>query len=511
MTDVGQGWLMTTLGASAFTVALLSTVESLPFFLLSLPAGALADVVDRRRLLITAQVAMSVVSATLALVTAGGHVTPALLLLLAGAMGTATSINGPAWFSLPSEILPRDELPAGIALNGVGFNIARVAGPALGGLVVLWLGPAAAFTVDAVGTLGVIAVLVRWRRERTITVLPGERILGAIKAGLRFARHTPALQRVLLRAFTFMSCGCVVLALLPVLARDTGGGPLAYGVLFGSLGVGAILGAAVLPRVRKRWSIDRLIGVGSVIFGLALLGMAFTRELWLLGPIFVIAGTAWMAVLSTLNVAGQNASPAWVRGRALSVYLVVFQAGAAGGSALWGAVATARDVSAAFAAAGVALLLGTLALSRVRLAGDGEQDHSPARHWPMPLVAGEPDPESGPVFVQIEYRVDPARAAEFVRAARSLEPVRRRGGAVEWWLLRDAEDPGLYVEVFASETWAEHLRQHDRVSVADRDVELHVRGFLLDPSQAPARHLIAPGGIASMSAAGAAQPPEPHG
>src|SRR5262245_25977338 len=284
MTDVGQGWLMTTLGATPFTIALLASVESVPFFVLSLPAGALADVVDRRRLLIAAQTAIALVTAILVLVTAGGLATPALLLVLAAAMGVATAINGPAWYAVPAEILPREELAAGVALNGVGFNIARVAGPALGGLIVLWAGPAAAFTVDALSTVGVIVVLVRWRRQPSVTVLPAERIVGAMKAGLRFARHTPALRRVLLRAFAFIACGCVVLALLPVLARETGGGPLAYGLLFGSLGAGAVAGAALLPSVRKHWSTDRIIAAGSVVFGLACVAMGFLRMLWLLCP-----------------------------------------------------------------------------------------------------------------------------------------------------------------------------------------------------------------------------------
>jgi quinol monooxygenase YgiN len=225
--------------------------------------------------------------------------------------------------------------------------------------------------------------------------------------------------------------------------------------------------------------------------------MGFLRALRLLCPVFVAGGIAWIAVLSSLNVAAQQASPGWVRARALSVYLVVFQAGIAGGSALWGAIATARDTTAAFCAAGAALLVGALALARVRLAPDEGQDLTPTHHWPEPRVVGAPDPESGPVLVEIEYRIDPARAAEFVRAARELESVRRRGGAIEWWLLRDAEDASRYVEVFATETWAEHLRQHERVSAADREVEQRVQACLVAPPPLPTRHLIAAWGASA--------------
>ena len=491
MTDVAQGWLMTTLSASPLLVALLATAESIPFFLLSLPAGAMADVVDRRKLLIVAQTAMSAVSLALVVATAGGAVTPAILLAFAAAVGIATALNNPAWYALPSDLLPREDLAGGVTLMGTGFNVARVVGPALGGVVVATAGPAVVFAIDAVSFVGVLIVLLAWKRERKSSVLPAERLAGAVKAGVRFARHSPALRTVLLHTFGFMSCACIAMALLPVLAKETGGSPLAYGLLLGSFGAGAVAGTFVLPRLRARLSPDALVASGTWTFAGACAGMAFVRTLWLLAPVFAVGGVAWISVLSTLNVSAQKASPSWVRARSLAVYLLVLQGGIAAGSAFWGFVASRFGLADSFCCAGGGLLLGTLVLARARISVVDALDLTPTRHWPDPKVVGEPDPESGPVVIEVQYRIDPARAAEFVAAARELERIRRRDGAVQWWLLHDSDDPARYVEIFAVETWAEHLRQHERVSAADRLVEDRVRAFHLDDTRPVGRHLLA--------------------
>jgi len=506
MTDVAQGWLMTTLSASPLLVALLATAESVPFFLLSLPAGAMADVVDRRKLLLVAQTSMAAVSLVLVAATAGGAVTPAILLAFAAAVGVATALNNPAWFALPAELVPKEELAGAVTLTGAGFNVARVVGPALGGLLVATAGPAVVFAIDAVSFVGVIVVLIAWRRERRSTVLPAERLVGAVKAGVRFARHSPALRTVLFHTFGFMFCACIAMAMLPLLARETGGSPIAYGILLGSLGAGAVAGTLVLPRVRAKLSPDALVAIGTLTFAAACAGMAFLRSLWTLAPVFAAGGVGWISVLSTLNLFAQRASPAWVRARALAVFLLVLQAAIAAGSALWGFVGLRWGLPTAYCCAGGGLVLGTLVLSRARLSAVESLDLTPTRHWPDPKVVGAPDPESGPVVVAIEFRIDPARAAEFVDAARRLEAIRRRDGAVEWWLLRDSDDPARYVEMFAVETWAEHLRQHERFSAADREVEDRVIAFHLDAARPVGRHLLAADSVSRAGAADAAGP-----
>jgi MFS family permease len=493
MTDVGQGWLMSSLTPSPLVVSLLLTAESLPFFLLGLPAGALADIVDRRRLLVVTQVAMAVAVGTLAVVTLTGVVTPGMLLVLAFALGIATALNDPAWHSVIPELLPSEELAAGVTLSGVAINVARTLGPALGGIVVAVAGPGVVFVLDALSFLGVVSVLLRWKRERYPNLLPAERMLGAIRAGLRFARHSRPLRRVLVATFLFMVCGAGVMALMPVLGRDTGHGAVGFGLLLGSLGVGAVTGATLLPRVRSRVAPEVLIAAGSIAFASVGIGAAMLRELFVLCPIMLVGGIAWVSVLSTLTVAAQQASPPWVRARALSVYLIVFQAGTAGGSVLWGLVASRAGLSFAYFGIAGGLLLGATLAVRLRPASDEVVDHTPAHHWPEPVVSGEPSLEAGPIMVQVEYSVDPSCADAFRSGMAEMGRNRRRDGAVQWWLFQDTADPARFVETWIEMTWAEHLRYHDRVSIAHKELEDRVRGLTRNGSTIATRHFIAPG------------------
>jgi MFS family permease len=484
MTDVGQGWLMSTLTPSPLVVSLLFTAESLPFFALGLPAGALADIVDRRRLLVVTQLAMAIAMAALAVVTLLGVVTPGILLALAFALGIATALNDPAWHSVVPELLPSSELAAGVTLSGVSINVARTLGPAIGGLVVAVAGPGVVFLLDAVSFLGVVGVLLSWRRQRSPAILPAERMLGAIRAGLRFARHSHGLKRVLLGTFLFMVCGAGIMSLMPVLGRETGRGATGFGLLLGSLGVGAVTGATLLPRLRSRVAPEMLVAGGSLAFAAVAIGAATLRDLVVLCPIMLLGGVAWVAVLSTLTVAAQQASPPWVRARALAVYLIVFQAGIAGGSALWGLVASHAGLSAAYYGIAGGLVLGAALAMRVRPAADEVVDHSPAHHWPDPVVSGEPSLEAGPIMVQVEYTVDPPHAGAFRTAMAELGRNRRRDGAVQWWLFQDTSDP----------------RYHDRVSVAHMELELKIRVLTRSGSTIVTRHFIAPDANTSTNA-----------
>ena len=492
MTDVAQGWLMSSLTPSPLTVSLLLTAESLPFFALGLPAGALADIVDRRSLLVVTQLAMAVAVGTLAAATFTGIVTPSMLLALAFALGIATALNDPAWYAIVPELLPKEELAAGVTLSGVGVNVARTLGPALGGFVVAAAGPGVVFVLDALSFVGVVFVILTWRRERSPSVLPAERMLGAIRAGLRFARHSPALRRVLLRTFLFMVCAAGVMALMPVLGRETGHGAVGFGLLLGSLGVGAVSGAALLPRVRARVSSEALIAGGSLAFAAVAVGAATQSRLLVLCPIMLAGGVAWISVLSNLSVGAQQASPPWVKARALAVYLIVFQAAIAGGSAIWGVVASRGGLRTAYFGIAGGLLVGAAIAARLRPLADDIVDHTPARHWPAPVVAGQPSLEAGPVMVQVEYSVDLDCADGFRSAIGELGRSRRRDGAVEWWLFQDTADPARFVETWVEETWADHLRNHERVSVAHREIEQRVRDLTRTGTTSATRHFIAP-------------------
>ncbi|HEV2764786.1 MAG TPA: MFS transporter, partial [Pyrinomonadaceae bacterium] len=325
MHNVGGEWLMTTLSPTPLVVALMQTAETAPTFLMALPAGALADIVDRRRLLLAAQGWMLAAAVALAVCTILGVTTPAVLLLLTFALGLGAALNAPAWQAIMPELVGREELPAAVSLNSVAFNIARALGPALGGLVVAASGPWAVFLLNSVSFLGIIVVLYRWRREATESISPTERLLGAMRAGLRYARHAPELRNVLIRTGVFAACASALWAMLPLLARrELGLGAVGYGLLLGGLGFGAIGGAFVLPLARRRLSLNQTVVAGTVLFASATAGLAFTRSYALLWLAMAAGGLAWMASVSSFNTSVQTVVPAWVRARALALYLLVF-------------------------------------------------------------------------------------------------------------------------------------------------------------------------------------------
>jgi quinol monooxygenase YgiN len=388
-----------------------------------------------------------------------------------------------------------------VTLSGVGVNVARTLGPALGGLLVAAAGPGVVFAIDALSFLGVVGVLVTWRRERSRSVLPAERLLGAIRAGVRFARYSDPLRRVLLGTFLFMACGGGVMGLMPVLGRETGRGAFGFGLLLGAFGVGAVAGAALLQRVRSRVAPARLVALGSLVFAAIAFGIATSRSVLVLCPILLVGGVAWISVISTLTLGAQQASPPWVKARALAVFLIVFQIGLAGGSALWGWIASRNGLSAAYDGIALGLLAGAVLAFRIQPAWGEAADYTPARHWAEPVVSGEPSLEAGPIMVQVEYNVDPSCGESFKIAVAELGRSRRRDGAIEWWLFQDTADPSRFVETWIEETWGDHLRNHERVSVAHQQIEQRVRDLTRSDATIATRHFIAPAARRSAIAA----------
>lgn len=492
MQEVGAAWWMTTLAPSPLMVALVQAATSLPTFLLAVPAGALADVVDRRRLLLFLETWMLVVAALLGALALAGLAGPWTLLALTFALGVGASLHAPAWQATIPELVPREELAAAAALGGVGLNLARAVGPALGGLVVAAAGPPAVFFLNAISFLGILAVLLRWRRESKPATVPAELLFGAMRAGLRYVRHAPELRAVLARTALFIGPGSALFALLPLLARrELGLGAAGYGGLLGALGVGAVAGAALLPRFRGRLGAGGLVAAGTAVIAAAFGILGSVRSLPLLYAAMLLAGLAWIAVLSMLNAAAQTAIPSWVRARALSVYLLVFYAGVALGSILWGVVADRFGIGAAYLVAASGLVAGLPVAARYRLRLLEGTDLSPSLHWPAPTVATEIPPDRGPVLVTVEYTIDPARAREFGEVMRRLRRIRLRDGAILWDLFVDAADPVRNTEAFVVESWAEHLRQHDRVTVADREIEKLAHSFHLGDAPPRVTHHLA--------------------
>ena len=492
MHDVGESWLMTSLSPSPLLIALLQAADSLAIFLLALPAGALADVVDRRRLAILTQAWLLLGAGLLGVLTVTHHMTPWRLIGLSFVMGIGAAFDGPVWQAIVSEVVPRKELPAAVTLGGLSFNLARAAGPAMGGLVVAAAGPFAVFLLNAVTFAYGIVVLFRWRRPPVRTSLPAERWLVAMQSGLRFVRNSPDLIAIFVRSGVSLLGASCLLALLPLFARkELGLGSFGYGALMGCMGAGSVLSATVvLPRLRARLSPDGILGVGAVAMAAGLVALAVARDVWSGGAAMLVAGLASMSVISSLNVAVQMASPPWVQARVLSVHLLVFQGAVALGSVAWGALAARTSLRTALVAAAVTMVAGLVARVRFRL-GTEEHDFSPSMHWPRPMLACEPSADDGPVLVTVEYRVPPENVTRFLEAATAFGKSRRRFGAFQWELFRDPAEPDRFVEAYMVESWGDHLRQHDRVSVEQQDDEKELRP-LLTPGTAPiVTHLIA--------------------
>jgi MFS family permease len=492
MQSVGAAWLMTSLTSSAVLVALLQTATSLPVFLVGLPAGALADVMDRRRLLLITQAWMLAAACLLGALTLAGAMSDWGLLALTFLLGLGSALNAPAWQAIVPELVGRRDLAVAVALNSAGFNLARAVGPALGGLVVAALGPGAVFLLNAVSFLGVLLVVYRWQRTPETTVAPNEHLVGAIQAGVRYARHAPRLRAVLVHTGAFFFAASALWALLPVVARtELGLDATGYGVLLGSLGLGAVGGAALLPRFRRALPVDQLVVAATVVFAVATLALGYVQNLLLLDATLIAGGIAWITLTSSLNVSAQSTAPGWVRARVLGVYLLVFQGGLAAGSAVWGALATQFGNAPALLGAALTLLAGIAAARRWRLQPVEEIDLTPALYFAEPKLILEPDPEDGPVLVTAEYQVPNANARAFVEAMEAVGRHRRRDGAMRWGLFRDPGAPERYIETFVVASWAEHMRQHERATVSDRTTREYAFTFLAPGTGPVVFHFIA--------------------
>jgi MFS family permease len=496
MQNVGAAWLMTELAPSALLVALVQTATNLPVFLLALPAGAAGDLFDRRKLLLFTQGLMLAAAAVLGVLTLAGTTGPWTLLWLTFALGLGATMNGPTWQAIMPDLVPQAELPAAIALNSVGFNLARAVGPALGGAVVAAIGAGAAFILNAISFVGVMVVLYLWHRdpERQPRPLSTERVGAAMLAGIRYVRFAPPIHSVLLRSGSFIISAAALWSLLPLVAKvELHRGSTGYGVLLGCLGAGCILGALMLHRLRQAFSLDIMVSAAVAIFGALNLLLAYLTSYAAVALALVLTGVCWMTVNSTLTTATQIAVPGWVRARALAVYLLVFQGAMAVGSVIWGTVATRIGLRATFLVAGTALLIAATATFRLKLSGLRELDTRPSGHWPEPILVVERHEDHGPVMVTVEYSIHPADAREFARAMQLMRRLRRRDGALRWGLFEDASTPGRYIETFLVESWAEHVRQHERVTVADRETEARAFAFHQGADPPKVTHWIASG------------------
>ena len=492
MQDVGESWLMVSFTTSPILVALVETAGSLPVVLLALPAGALADIIDRRRLLLVTQTWMLVMAALMGALSIAGLMNPWLLLALTFTLGLGAALNSPAWQAIVPELVPHNELPAAMTLTSVAFNVSRAVGPAIGGLLVAMAGSGSVFLLNAASFLGVIIVIYRWHRVPEKETTPREHIWGAMRAGIRYARHAPEVQAVLIRTAVFIFCASALWALLPLQSRTKLGlGAVGYGVLLGCLGTGALVGAVLMGKVRANVSNNTLVAMASVLFAAATFILAVSEMAWVTGAAMMLAGVGWIACMSSFNTAAQTVAPAWARGRVLALFTLILLGGLAIGAAAWGAFASRFGISRTLNLAAAGLIVGLLVNVRYRLVRLEDLSLTPWVHWPEPVVVVQPRFDDGPVLVTTDYRIDPSRAQEFRHAMRDMRRVRKRDGAYRWALYDDTADPSRFVETYLVESWGEHLRQHTRITEADRKIEERAYGFHLGDGPPEVKHLIA--------------------
>lgn len=467
---VGAAWMMTSISTSQDMVALVQASTALPIMLFSLISGALADNFDRRRVMLTAQGFMLGVSILLTLCAWFGWITPWLLLFFTFLIGCGTALNNPSWQASVGDMVPRADLPDAVTLNSMGFNMTRSVGPAIGGIIVAAAGAVAAFAVNALSYFAIIYALWRWRPQFPVNALPREDLGSAISAGLRYVAMSPNLGKVLFRGFVFGLSASVILALLPVVARDlVNGGPLTYGLLLGAFGVGAIGGAILNARLRDALTSEAIVRYAFAGFAVSAAVIGLSTNAWVTGAGLLVGGACWVLALSLFNTIVQLSTPRWVVGRALSLYQTVTFGGIAGGSWLWGLLSEEYGVSTALLYSSATMLLGIVIGLRYAMPTLETLNLDPLNRFTEPALGLDITPRSGPMVIQIDYEIDDDDLPEFMALMVERRRIRIRDGARNWALMRDLECPHLWTETYHVPTWVEYLRHNQRRTQADAD------------------------------------------
>jgi MFS family permease len=468
MNDVAAAWLMTQLSTSPVMVAAVQTASTLPVFLLGIPSGALADTVDRRRYFAVTQLWVSINALVLAALLLAGLMTAPLLLGLTFVNGIGLAMRWPVFAAIVPEVVPRAQLSPAIALNGIAMNLSRVIGPVLAGALLAAFNDALVFALNAVLAAVAFGLILTWRSQPRTSALPGERFVGALRAGVNFARQSPRLRHVLLRVFLFFLQSTALIALLPLVARDMhGGGPATFTVMLAALGAGAIIAALRFPHWRARWNRDQFIWAGTLAQAALSVLIVYVHQLWVALPAMFLVGMAWISVANSLTVSAQLALPDWVRARGMAIYQTALMGGSAASSIVYGLVADWTDVPAAVACAAAVGVIGVVLLHKHTLEGQPDPDYTLQIPANLPEPAVGVAPEDGPVMVMVEYSIDPARGAAFAEVMQRTRRARLRQGALSWGLFRDAAHPERWIEYFVDENYVEHQRRVERFSAFD--------------------------------------------
>ncbi|KPU89024.1 arabinose ABC transporter permease [Variovorax paradoxus] len=468
MNDVAAAWMMTSLTTSPIWVALVQSASTLPVFLLGLPSGALADILDRRRWLMATQFWLAGTAIVLCAAIALDMMTAPLLLALTFANGIGLALRWPVFSAIVPELVPRPQLPAALGLNGIAMNASRIIGPLTAGMLIASAGSVWVFALNAVLSVASGFVVLRWRREHTPNPLGRERLISAMRVGVQFVWQSQRMRAVLSRITIFFFHSTALLALLPLLARNLqGGGAGTFTLLLAAMGSGAIVAVLFLPRLRQALGRDQLVLRGTALQSAATAVMAFAPSAWVAVPAMFFGGMAWITVANSLSVSAQLALPDWVRARGMSTYQMAIMGASAIGAALWGQVATVTDLQVSLVVASVTGTLLMLAALRWVTDVSGEDDTTPAKAGWASGPPSEAPQENGRVVIHVEFIIDPARAAAFHLVMQQTRRARLSQGAIGWELLHDIGEPGRYVEQIVDESWTEHLRRFNRATAAD--------------------------------------------
>lgn len=481
-----SAWLMATLTPSALMVALVQTASTLPTLLFGLFAGALADIVERTRVIRIAQSILLLATLLLAGITLAGWITPYLLLALTFVVGVGFAFYLPAQIASVNELVDPDELPRAVALNAVAFNVSRAIGPALAGGIATWKGSGNALLTSGLFLTFMLLALLGWRSQTQRPPGVPEKLLDGVRSGLRYARHSIEMRSLIGRTLSFSICASALWALLPVIARDQLGlGAAGYGILFGLFGTGAVIAALIMPRQLRKMTLNTVVTSNVLLWTVSTLVVAASKIPWIAMIGAFGAGAAWVGVLASLGAGTQSSAPSWVRARAVSINLLAVQASLAIGSALWGWMANVTGTQVTLVSSAILLMGLHLFYRRVQVRLGNSADVTPYAALPELALKGEPDPEDGPVLVQLEYQIDAEDRAEFLEAIQRVEPTRRRNGAKDWRVFRDLAVEGRFVERFIITSWAEYIRSRLRMTVADRRIQDEVAK--MQRSDAPIR------------------------
>jgi len=488
--SVGAAWAMTQMTSSADKVALVQTALMLPIMLIAMPAGAVADMYDRRKVSLVSLVIALAGATMLTVLTWLQMLSPNLLLAFCFIIGSGMALFGPAWQASVSEQVPAETLPSAVALNGISYNIARSFGPAIGGIVVAAAGAVAAFATNALCYLPLLAVLFLWRRSSEPSRLPPERLTRAMVSGFRYLANSPSIRIVLGRTLVTGIAGGSISALMPLVAKDLlHGGAEIYGIMLGAFGMGAVIGALTIGEVRRRMRAEVAVRMCALVMGVAIVAVATSKLAVITAAALVVAGAVWMLAVALFNIGVQLSAPRWVAGRSLAAFQASIAGGIAIGSWIWGHLADLVGVEGALIVSGVTMLASPILALWMRMPPVGGRDEA-ADLLEDPEVQLPLTGRSGPIIVEIEYRVDLNRARTFYRLMQMVQLSRKRNGAYGWSIARDIADPQLWTERYHCPTWYDYLRQRNRATQSERNLHRRAMKFHRGPEPIKIRRML---------------------